>query len=125
MASSERTGLTEAPRSRSPRVAAPLQVFASGPTDDGSEPEGLRALELADVINASGSDPSAVGPLAKTLKGAATRGDLERGASGRPARSPLAMCTCLRAMAQAEDLEAKVRLQEAGEWVGDANNNGS
>ncbi len=53
MANSERPGLPEASRSRSPRVAAPVQVFARGPTADGSAPDELRVIELADVINAS------------------------------------------------------------------------
>ena len=57
MASGDRTDIPDAPRSRSPRLAAPLRVFARDPPPTGSVaeqlPGELRAVELADVINDS------------------------------------------------------------------------
>ncbi len=73
--------------------------------------EALMTSASSMTRSSSCADPSALGPRANTCTGAATRGDLEREASGRSGRSLFAMCTSLRAMSQAEELEAKVRLQ--------------
>ena len=55
----------------------------------------LMTSASSSALNSPGSAPSAAGPRANTCSGVATRGDREREASGRPALSPLAICTGL------------------------------